>query len=96
MNTPTTISGYEADNAVPQHAAGALSTVRRTMRRLARAMMARYLERETARELSSLPPYILRDIGMQREDIRRVAADLARERADAWARQAGGANGFGG
>lgn len=94
MNTQTTFSGdVPGQTSVVRET---ISGIRGIVRRVAKAMMARHLERETVRELHNLPGYILRDIGMQREDIGRVAADLARERADAWARRAEASNGFGG
>ena len=94
MNTQTTYTGYAAGQSSVLR--DTIAGIRGFAQRIAKAMMARHLERETVRELSSLPTYILRDIGMQREDIGRVAGDLARERADAWARRAGSSNGFGG
>lgn len=75
---------------------GPVAALRRAGRRILKTMLRNYLERQTTRELSNLPPYLLRDIGMRKEDIRVVASDLAREQADAWARQAQRANGFGG
>lgn len=75
---------------------GPVAALRRAGRRILKAMFRLHLERQTTRELSNLPPYLLRDIGMRKEDIREVASDLAREQADAWARQAQRANGFGG
>ncbi len=75
---------------------GPVSAIRRAGRRILKAMLRAHLERQTTRELRNLPPYLLRDIGMRQEDIREVASDLARQQADAWARQAQRANGFGG
>lgn len=94
MNTQTTYSSEVVGAQVP--ARGVVGAIKGAMRRLMKSLMAYHLERETARELSSLPSYILRDIGMAREDIGRVAADLAKERSEAWARQAEASNGFGG
>lgn len=99
MNTETTYDDYQPlAEPVPGQSARATFTaaVRRAARRLMTALIRAHWERQTARELSSLSPYILRDIGMRQEDIREVAGDLARERADAWARQAQRSNGFGG
>lgn len=99
MNTETTYDDYQPiAGRVPGQpvAAKSASAVKRAVRRLVKALIQSHWERQTARELSSLSPYILRDIGMRQEDIREVAGDLARERADAWARQAQRSNGFGG
>lgn len=99
MNTETTYDDYQTIvDPVPGQIVRVkpASAVKRAARRLMKALIRSHWERQTARELSSLSPYILRDIGMRQEDIREVAGDLARERADAWARQAQRANGFGG
>ncbi|MGA8261531.1 MAG: DUF1127 domain-containing protein [Arenicellales bacterium] len=64
-----------------------MASIRYKVRRMFRPMMAAHLERETIRELSRLSPCILRDIGLNRGDIPRVASDWARERADTWARR---------
>lgn len=99
MNTETTYNDYQpVVDSVPGQSAWAKSAaaVKRAVRRLMKALIQSHWERHTARELSSLPPYILRDIGLRQEDIREVAGNLARERADAWARQAQRSNGFGG
>lgn len=99
MNTDTTYNDYQpVVDSVPGQSVWTKtsSAVKRAVRRLMKALIQSHWERQTARELSSLPPYILRDIGLRQEDIREVAGDLARERADAWARQALRANGFGG
>lgn len=99
MNTETTYNGYEPavgsirGQSVPTRVAAA---VRRAARRLVKSMLQSYWERQTVRELGGLPSYVLRDIGMRPDDIREVAGDLARERADAWARRADASNGFGG
>lgn len=99
MTSETTYS--DRDSAVEPLArraitSGPVSAIRRAGRRILKAILQTYLERQTTRELSSLPPYLLRDIGIREEDIREVASDLARDQADAWARQAQRANGFGG
>ena len=99
MNTETTYNDYvPVVDAVPERSVGkrAASAVRRTFRRMAKSMLQAHWERTAARELTSLPDYVLRDIGMRPDDIHKVAGDLARERADTWARQAQGSNGFGG
>jgi len=57
------------------------------VRRILRPMVAAHLERQALSELSRLSPAILRDIGLTRGDIGSVAADMAKERADAWARR---------
>jgi len=72
------------------------SKLRRILRRIVKPMVRAHWERQAIRELSGMPPYLLRDIGLRHEEIHGVAADLARERADAWARQAQASNGFGG
>jgi uncharacterized protein YjiS (DUF1127 family) len=99
MNTETTYNDYQpaVDTTRVQSGAGrAASAVKRAVRRILKTMLRAHWERETAAELSRLPAYMLRDIGMREDDIHVVARDLARERADAWARQAQRSNGFGG
>lgn len=93
MNTQTTYTGYVEERSP---LAGAVAAMKRAARRVAARMMSRHMERETVRELSSLPSHILKDIGLDRADIHAVASQMARTRADAWARQAGASNGFGG
>lgn len=99
MNTETTYNEYQAavdairEQSAPKRAAAAF---RRAFRRLAKSVLRSHWERQALRELASLPPYVLRDIGLRQDEIREVAGELARERAEAWARQAQGANGFGG
>lgn len=98
MNTQTTFSEYApaAADRRKSFMASVMAATRSVVHGALRSMMASHLERQTVRELSSLPPHILRDIGLTHANIRGVAADLAKERADAWARQAQGSNGFGG
>ncbi|HSH40717.1 MAG TPA: DUF1127 domain-containing protein [Arenicellales bacterium] len=96
MNTQTTITQPMETISGPMLSGGALRTARQALRRVIKSLLQSHWQRETVRELSSLPPYVLRDIGMQEGDIHEVAGELARERADAWARQAYGSNGFGG
>lgn len=95
MNIQTTY-GAAGTDTVHQPARGALAAVRRALRGVVKSMLAAHWERETVRELSALPTSMLQDIGMTRGNIRGVAAALARERAENWARQAGASNGFGG
>lgn len=92
MNTQTTYVGY----APAADTGGIAGAVKRAVNRVLSRMMYRHIERQTLRELSTLPDYVLRDIGLSRGDIRGVAADLARDRSEAWARRAGASNGFGG
>lgn len=99
MNTETTYNEYQPVADTTQAQSGvrrATSAVMRAVRRILKSMLRAHWERETAAELSRLPAYMLRDIGMREDDIHVVARDLARERADAWARQAQRSNGFGG
>jgi len=99
MNTETTYNDcVTVVDAMPEQSAGkrAASAVRGAIRRVAKSMIQAHWERHAVRELSSLPDYVLRDIGLRPDDINKVAGDLARERAEAWARRAQGANGFGG
>ncbi len=99
MNTETTYNDYQPVVDTTQAQSGArraTSAVKRAVRRILKSMLRAHWERETTAELSRLPAYMLRDIGMREEDIHVVARDLARERADAWARQAQRSNGFGG
>lgn len=99
MNTETTYTDYQpiVDTTPAQSGVRrAASAVQRAIRRILKSMLRAHWERETAAELSRLPAYMLRDIGMREDDIHVVARDLARERADAWARQAQRSNGFGG
>lgn len=93
MNTQTIHAEYVPIVAAP---ARAVSKTRQMFRRVKSSMLARHWERETIRELSSLPAHILRDIGLRPDNIREVAAEMAKERAEQWARRAGAANGFGG
>lgn len=98
MNTETTYNDcLPVVDAMPEQSVGkrAASAVRRAVRRVVKSMIQAHWERHAVRELASLPDYMLRDIGMRPDDINKVARDLARERADAWARRAQGANGFG-
>lgn len=101
MNTQSTthptFGGYETGGAVRESSAAkrAAAAIKRAVQRVLKSMMAYHIERETARELSGLPSYILKDIGIRREDIHEIAAHMARERADAWARHARASNGFG-
>jgi len=94
MNIQTTYGA--GTDTVHQPAHGALAAARRILRGAVKSMLASHWERQTIRELSALPTYVLQDIGMTRGNIRSVAAELARERADSWARQAEASNGFGG
>lgn len=99
MNTETTYNDYQTVvDAAPERSAGSRITaaIRRAARRVMKSMIRSHWERHAVRELNSLPSYVLRDIGIGEGEIREVAADLARDRADAWARRASGANGFGG
>jgi uncharacterized protein YjiS (DUF1127 family) len=93
MNTQTIHAEYAP---IVGASARAVSRARQTFRRIKGSMLARHWERETIRELSSLPAHILRDIGLRPDNIREVAAEMAKERAEQWARRAGAANGFGG
>lgn len=98
MNTETTYDGYPASGAVRDGdiRSGMLASVGRAIRRFQKRMLASHWERQTAYELSTLPNHLLRDIGMYPSNIREVARDLAQQRAEDWARRAGGSNGFGG
>jgi len=99
MNTESTYNTRDALAAAPAGASAAKRLalrLARPWRRVLQSMRRSHWERETVRELSSLPSYMLRDIGLQEDDIEKVARDLARERADAWARRAQASNGFGG
>lgn len=99
MNTETTYNEYETavdamrEQSAPKRIA---SSIQRMVRNIAKSMLRSHWERQAVRELASLPPYVLRDIGLRPDEVREVSHDLARERADAWARQAQGSNGFGG
>lgn len=98
MSTDTT---YEDAPPITGPSAGvswkhAATAARRLLRRLLKPIVRSYWQRHTVRELSELPSYILRDIGLEAHDIHEVAGDLARDRAEDWARHARGANGFGG
>lgn len=93
MNTQTTLLEYASLGATRTRG---VSKAKRAFVRIRNSMRARHLERQTVRELSSLPSYILRDIGMTSDGIRAFAAELAQERAKEWARQAEAENGFGG
>lgn len=73
----------------------AASAVSRIARRIMKPMLRAHWKRQAIHELSGLPSFILRDIGVRPDDIRSVAADLARDQADAWARRTRGSNGFG-
>jgi len=98
MNTE---SSFGTQQALAGAAAGQRGTkglaafIKRSWHRMMGSMLRAHWERETIRELGNLPSHMLKDIGMREDDIRRVARDLAREQADAWARRAQGANGFG-
>jgi uncharacterized protein YjiS (DUF1127 family) len=96
MNTQSTIN--QPMEAISGRWApdGVFAAARRALRGVMKSLLQSHWQRESVRELSSLPDYVLRDIGLQEGDIREVAGELARERADAWARQAYGSNGFGG
>lgn len=98
MNTQSIYSEYTPAGAERRKSVlgWAAASVQSMVQRAARSMMLAHLERRTIDELSSLPNHILQDIGLSRGNIRGVAADLAKERATAWARQARGSNGFGG
>jgi uncharacterized protein YjiS (DUF1127 family) len=96
MNTETTYDDCIPaasiwDQSAPRGMAAALW---RPIRRIQRAMLRYHWERHTVRELSALPSYVLRDIGLRPDDIHSVAAGMAKERAESWARQAAGSNGF--
>lgn len=99
MNTETTYNEYETvvdairEQSIAKRVA---SSIKQKVRSIAKSMLRSHWERQAVRELASLPPYVLRDIGLRPDEIREVSHDLARERADAWARQAQGSNGFGG
>jgi uncharacterized protein YjiS (DUF1127 family) len=97
MTTEATYNEYSpiGDSISSQPALKARS-VSSVMRRIMKPLVRSHWERESIRELSGLPSHILRDIGMSRYDIQKVSKDLAKERADAWARQAEASNGFGG
>lgn len=94
MSSPSTSSSYALTRRPLVHAGG--SAVRRTVQGIVKSMLAYYWKRQTVDELSRLPSYILRDIGLNRGDILEVATEVASERAELWARQAQGRNGFGG
>lgn len=98
MNTETTYDGYTTSGAVSDGhiGSGVLASVGRAIRRFQKRMLASHWERQTVYELSSLPSHMLKDIGMYPSNIREVARDLAQQRAEDWARRAGGSNGFGG
>ena len=96
MNTETTYDYSGVASTTPSPSPGIAASVRRAFRRTWKSMLRYHWERQTARELASLPSYVLRDIGLRPDDIHSVASDLAKERADAWARQAEGSSGFGG
>lgn len=93
MNTQTTLIEYASLGAKRTRG---FSKAKRAFVRIRNSMRARHLERKTVQELSSLPSYILRDIGMTPDGIRAFAAEQAKERAEEWARQAEAQNGFGG
>ncbi len=98
-NTETTLSDHLAavdTTPAPAVARRVASSVTRAVLRIIGSMHRAYWERETAAELLQLSPDILRDIGLQGEDIRAVAREHAREQADAWVRQVRRSNGFGG
>lgn len=75
---------------------GFFASVRHSIHRTLKTIMAAHWQREATRELASLPDYLLRDIGLSRDSVHEVAAGLARKRADAWTRQTGGSTGCGG
>jgi uncharacterized protein YjiS (DUF1127 family) len=99
MNSETTYDPYkhetdqQAGEAVSR---GPVPAIKRVAHRITKSLLRAHWERETIRELAKLHPDMLRDIGMRQDDIREVAGDLAKERADAWARHAQASNGFGG
>lgn len=93
MSAQTTFIEYASIGA---NRTRSFSKARRVFSRITNSMRAGHLERKTVRELSALPPYILRDIGMRPDNIREFATEIAKERAEAWARQADATNGFGG
>lgn len=98
MNTESTYDTREASAVAPAKRPAAkhvASFLARSWRRAIRSMHRAHLERETIRELRSLPAYILRDIGLQEDDIDTVARDLATEHVNAWAHRAQASNGFG-
>lgn len=96
MNSDTIYNDRMAVDASSSVRRRPMDTVKRRLRRMVQSMVAHYWERQAVRELSGLSSHTLRDIGIRPEDIRSVAADLAKERARQWARQAGASNGFGG
>lgn len=98
MNSETTYDDHVMVDASAQQIVrqGPVAAVRRAVRRFLQSMLEHHWERHTVRELSSLSPHMLRDIGVAPHAIQGLAADLAKERARQWAQQAGPSSGSGG